>query len=81
MLGVLIIGFIYVALIIDRRSLLVPTLGYFGSLGVYAMISNAATQTGIPPLALILLAIGTMIIVFGAGWQSNQAICYEPHFT
>jgi len=69
LLTLLILGFIYVALIMDRRSLLVPTLGYFGSLGIYSMVSDAATNTGIPPLALILLAIGAMIIIFGAGWQ------------
>lgn len=69
LLSALIIGFIYVALIMDRRSLLVPTLGYFGSLGIYSLVSDAAANTGIPPLALILLVIGAMIILFGAGWQ------------
>lgn len=74
LLGALILGFIYVALIIDRRSLLVPTLGYFGSLGIYAMVSDQAASTGIPPIALILLAIGALIIVFGAGWQRIRHI-------
>lgn len=74
LLGALIIGFIYVALVIDRRSLLVPTLGYFGSLGIYAMVSDSAASTGIPPIALILLAIGALIIVFGAGWQRIRNI-------
>lgn len=69
MLAVLIAGFVYVALAIDRRSLLVPTLAYFGSLGIYYLVNSAANTTGIPPFALILLAIGAMIIMFGAGWQ------------
>jgi hypothetical protein len=44
-----------VALAIDRRSLLAPTLAYFGSLGIYYLINGAANTTGIPPFALILL--------------------------
>lgn len=69
MLGVLIAGFVYVALAIDRRSLLVPTLAYFGSLGIYYLVNSTANTTGIPPFALILVVIGAMIILFGAGWQ------------
>ncbi|QKV19820.1 hypothetical protein [Oricola thermophila] len=69
MLAILIIAFVYVALAIDRRSLLVPTFAYFGSLGVYYLVNSAANTTGIPPFALILLVIGAMIILFGAGWQ------------
>lgn len=69
MLAALIVGFVYVALAIDRRSLLVPTLAYFGSLGIYYLVDTAANTTGIPPFALILLAVGALIIFFGAGWQ------------
>lgn len=69
MLAALILGFVYVALAIDRRSLLVPTLAYFGSLGIYYLVNTAANTTGIPPFALILLAVGALIIFFGAGWQ------------
>ncbi|HEV7415955.1 MAG TPA: hypothetical protein VGN98_07345 [Tianweitania sediminis] len=69
MLSILIIGFVYVALAIDRRSLLVPTLAYFGSLGIYYLVNSAANTTGIPPFALILLTVGALVILFGAGWQ------------
>ncbi|PWW00536.1 hypothetical protein DFR52_103743 [Hoeflea marina] len=69
LLGVLIASFVFIALAIDRRSLLVPTLAYFGSIGIYYLVSNAANTTGIPPFALILLAIGSLVILFGAGWQ------------
>lgn len=69
MLTVLILGFVYVALAIDRRSLLVPTLAYFGTLGIYYLVNSAANSTGIPPFALILLAVGALVILFGAGWQ------------
>jgi len=69
MLGLLIGGFVLVALAIDRRSLLAPTLAYFGSIGIYYLVNTAANTTGIPPFALILIAIGALVILFGAGWQ------------
>lgn len=70
MLTLLIVMFVYVALAIDRRSLLVPTLGYFGSIGIYALVSKTATETGLPPFALILLCVGAVIILFGTAWHS-----------
>lgn len=78
MLAVLIIGFVYVALVIDRRSLLVPTLAYFGSLGIYYLVNSAANTTGVPPFALILLAVGALIILFGAGWQRIRRLIVKP---
>lgn len=69
MLAVLIVVFVYVSLAIDRRSLLIPTLAYFGTLGIYYLVNSAANSTGIPPFALILLAVGALILMFGAGWQ------------
>lgn len=78
MLGLLIGVFVYVALAIDRRSLLIPTLAYFGSLGVYYMIETTANSTGLPPLALILLVIGLLVIMFGAGWQRIRALIVRP---
>jgi hypothetical protein len=32
-------------------------------------VNSAANTTGIPPFALILLVVGALIILFGAGWQ------------
>jgi hypothetical protein len=78
MLAALIIGFVYVALAIDRRSLLVPTLAYFGTLGIYYLVNSAANTTGIPPFALILLAVGAMVILFGAGWQRIRRLIIRP---
>ncbi len=78
MLTLLIIGFVYVALAIDRRSLLVPTLAYFGSLGIYYLVNSTANSTGIPPFALILLVIGALIITFGAGWQHIRRLIVRP---
>ena len=66
------------ALAIDRRSLLVPTLAYFGSLGIYYLVNSAANTTGIPPFALILLAVGALVILFGAGWQRIRRLIVGP---
>jgi hypothetical protein len=71
---VLITVFTYVALVIDRRSLLVPTLAYFGSLGVANLVGDVATGAGVPPIALVLIAVGSLIILFGAGWQRIRKI-------
>lgn len=78
MLTLLIVGFVYVALAIDRRSLLVPTLAYFGSLGIYYLVNTAANTAGVPPFALILLVVGALIIVFGAGWQRIRRLIVTP---
>lgn len=78
MLTILILGFLYVALAIDRRSLLVPTLAYFGSLGIYYLVNSASDSTGIPPFALILVVVGALIILFGAGWQRIRRIVVKP---
>ena len=73
-LVVLIAVFTYVALAIDRRSLLVPTLGYFGTLGVQNLVGGTAVQAGIPPVALVLISVGALVIMFGAGWQRIRHI-------
>jgi hypothetical protein len=74
MLTLLIVMFVYVALAIDRRSLLVPTLGYFGSIGIYALVSKTAATTGLPPFALILLGVGAVIILFGTAWHTIRRL-------
>jgi hypothetical protein len=74
MLTLLIVMFVYVALAIDRRSLLVPTLGYFGSIGIYALVSKTAETAGLPPFALILLGVGAVIILFGTAWHSIRRL-------
>ena len=70
----LVFVFFYVALAIDRRSLLVPSLGYFGTVGIYYIVNVTANSTGIPSFAIILVVIGLMIIMFGAGWQRIRSL-------
>lgn len=65
---------VLISLAIDRRALLIPTLAYFGALGIYRIVESTSDNTGIPPFALILLVIGALIIVFGMGWQKIRKI-------
>lgn len=65
----LMVVIVLISLAIDRRALLIPTLTYFGALGIYRIVENASDNTGIPPFALVLLVIGALIIIFGMGWQ------------
>lgn len=78
LLGLMIAAFVLVALAIDRRSLLAPTLAYFGSVGIFYLVNGAANTTGIPPFALILLTIGAIVILFGAGWQRIRRLIIRP---
>lgn len=78
LLGLMMALFVLVALAIDRRSLLAPTLAYFGSIGIYYLISGAANTTGIPPFALVLVSIGAIVILFGAGWQRIRGLIIRP---
>ncbi|KGF69941.1 hypothetical protein LL06_08105 [Hoeflea sp. BAL378] len=78
LLGLMMAMFVLVALAIDRRSLLAPTLAYFGSVGIYYLVNGAANTTGIPPFALILIAVGAMVILFGAGWQRIRRLIIRP---
>lgn len=71
---VLVFVFFYVALAIDRRSLLVPSLGYFASVGLYFLVNSTSQSTGIPSFALVLVLIGILIIVFGSGWQRIRSL-------
>lgn len=65
----LMVVIVLISLAIDRRALLIPTLTYFGALGIYRIVQNASDNTGIPSFALVLLVIGALIIIFGMGWQ------------
>lgn len=73
LVGLMII-IVLISLAIDRRALLIPTLTYFGALGIYRIVENASGNTGIPAFALVLLVIGALIIIFGMGWQRIRRI-------
>jgi hypothetical protein len=78
LLALMMAMFVLVALAIDRRSLLAPTLAYFGSVGIYYLVNGAANSAGIPPFALILIVVGAVVILFGAGWQRIRRLIIRP---
>lgn len=66
--------FLYLALIIDRRSLLVPSLAYFGTVGIAALVDATSQTTGVSPFAIVLLVLGGLIVLFGTGWHRIRAL-------
>ena len=66
--------FFYIALAIDRRSLLVPALGYFATVGIVSLVQATASTTGVPVFAVVLALVGIIVIVFGAGWQTIRRV-------
>jgi hypothetical protein len=57
-----------VAIIVDRRALLVAGLGYLGGAMIFAL--SQLTGKGSSPAILTLLILGSAIIVLGVGWRS-----------
>jgi len=71
---ILVAIFFYTALAIDRRSLLVPALGYFATVGVVSLVQATASTTGVPTFAVVLALVGILVITFGAGWQKIRRL-------
>src|SRR5215510_7828052 len=63
----LILALALIALIVDRRALLVAGLGYFGAAMTYS-ISRLSGEVATATL-ITLLALGLLIIVLGVGWR------------
>lgn len=60
-----------VALVIDRRALLVAGLGYLGAAVTYA-ISKAGAAPGVSTMATLLF-LGITIIILGTGWRGLRS--------
>lgn len=74
--------FLYLALIIDRRSLLVPSLAYFGTVGIATLVDATSQTTGVSPFAIVLLVLGGLIVLFGTGWHRIRGLVVRltlPH--
>lgn len=56
-----------VALIIDRRALLVAGLGYLGFAVAQLLVAADLAQSGV--LAATLLFVGAAVVILGAGWR------------
>jgi hypothetical protein len=61
-----------VAIIVDRRALLVAGLGYLGGALVFAL--SQLTGSGNLPGVLTLLILGSAIILLGVGWRSVRRV-------
>jgi hypothetical protein len=61
-----------VAIIVDRRALLVAGLGYLGGALVFAL--SQLTGSGSLPGVLTLLILGSAIILLGVGWRGVRRV-------
>jgi hypothetical protein len=73
-LALIILGIAVVAILIDRRALLVAALIYAGSLIFYAMTGTSVAQMRNSPEQSVmffatLFILGTCVIVLGMGWH------------
>lgn len=69
---VVLIAFIaFIALLIDRRALLVAGLFYFGA-ALFALIRNTAIEEG-SVFAITLLILGTSLLLLGIGWRPTRS--------
>jgi hypothetical protein len=67
----LIVALAIVALLIDRRAILVAGLFYFGA-ALFVIIRNTAIEEG-TVFALTILLLGGALVLLGVGWRSLRA--------
>lgn len=65
-----------VAIIVDRRALLVSGLGYFGLAVAYLM--GTVDPSGEATLAGTLIALGCFILLLGSGWRRVRRVVASP---
>lgn len=65
-----------VAIIVDRRALLVSGLGYFGLAVAYLM--GTVDPSGEATLAGTLVALGCFILLLGSGWRRVRRVVASP---
>ncbi len=73
MVVLLVLAMSVIALIVDRRALLVAGLGYLGSALAYTL-SKLAGATPSYYLLPTLLFLGVLIIVLGVGWRHIRSV-------
>ncbi len=82
LVAVLVIVFFYVSLIIDRRSLLVPSLAYLAGIATYLLVESGATNGGTAVFPIIMVLVGASVILFGVLWHRLRALVVRitlPH--
>jgi hypothetical protein len=65
-----------VAVVIDRRALLVSTLIYLGTAIGYTLTSavRAGTNDNMSVFFATLVILGAMVLILGAGWQPLRRV-------
>lgn len=61
----------FIALLIDRRAILVAGLFYFGA-ALFTLIRNTAIEEG-SVFAITLLILGTSLLLLGIGWRPTRS--------
>ncbi len=85
-LALIILGIALVAILIDRRALLVAALIYAGSLIFYAMTGTSVGQMRNDPAQSVmffttLFILGASVIVLGIGWHRLRRLLLGHIFT
>ncbi|MEP3277547.1 MAG: hypothetical protein ABJN26_19100 [Stappiaceae bacterium] len=66
----------FVALIVDRRALLVSGLGYFGY-AVVSLLQRAEIDTS-GSIAASLFILGLFVLMLGSGWNGARSLVLSP---
>lgn len=64
-----------IALLIDRRALLVAGLGYLG-IAIAAIIREASLETS-TGIAITLIILGAGVVMLGTGWQKTRHVLFK----
>lgn len=65
-----------VALVVDRRALLVSALSYLA--GVVFLIARASSLSGETPVAVALTLVGLFVLVLGIAWRPVRGFVMKP---
>ncbi len=71
-----VLAFGAVALVIDRRAMLVAALSYLGFAFAYLLESADFSETQLTAVSLVLL--GSFVLLLGSGWNAARRIVMRP---
>ncbi|WP_153770325.1 hypothetical protein [Labrenzia sp. CE80] len=72
----LFLGLAFVAILVDRRALLVSGLGYFG-FAIATLMTKAEVSEDIT-LAMTLVLLGCFILLLGSAWRAVRRLVVKP---
>lgn len=71
-----VVGFTVIALIVDRRALLVASLAYI-AITIGVVLTSLQVQ-GLPMVGLVLAIVGILVLVIGFAWRPIRAALIKP---